>query len=90
MHVDTQQAREELINSRLAYVSVSRGRFDAQIYSDDASRMGEGSSRDVSKQTALNNGEEIVTQMGSPASEDHRIEPATPSHDNSEGHGMGH
>jgi len=26
MHVDTEHAREELINSRLTYVSVSRGR----------------------------------------------------------------
>jgi len=32
VHMDTEQARDQLVNSRLAYVSVSRGRYDAQIY----------------------------------------------------------
>ena len=36
VHVDTEQAHEQLINSRLAYVSVSRGRYDAPIYTSDA------------------------------------------------------
>jgi hypothetical protein len=30
--MDTEQAHEQLVNSRLAYVSVSRGRYDAQIH----------------------------------------------------------
>ena len=34
VHVDTEQAHDQLVNSRLAYVSVSRGRFDAQIYTN--------------------------------------------------------
>jgi len=59
IHVDTEQAHEQLVNSRLAYVSVSRGRYDAQIYTNDAEKLGEELSRDVSKQSAL----ETVHQM---------------------------
>jgi hypothetical protein len=44
---------DELVNSRLAYVSVSRGRYDAQIYTNDAGKLGEELSRDVSKQSAI-------------------------------------
>jgi ATP-dependent exoDNAse (exonuclease V) alpha subunit len=29
VHVDTKQAHDQLVNSRLAYVSVSRGRYAA-------------------------------------------------------------
>ena len=53
VHVDTEQAHDQLVNSRLAYVSVSRGRYDAQIYTNDAEKLGEELSRDVSKQSAL-------------------------------------
>jgi len=53
VYVDTEQAHEQLINSRLAYVSVSRGRYDAQIYTNDGGRLGEELSREVSKESAL-------------------------------------
>ena len=53
VHVDTEQAHDQLVNSRLAYVSVSRGRYDAQIYTNDAGKLGEELSRDVSKRSAL-------------------------------------
>jgi ATP-dependent exoDNAse (exonuclease V) alpha subunit len=53
VHVDTEQAHEQLINSRLAYVSVSRGRYDAQIYTNDAGSLGKELSREVSKESAL-------------------------------------
>ena len=53
VHVDTEQASEKLVNQRLAYVAVSRGRYDAQIYTNDASKLGEALSRDVSKTVAL-------------------------------------
>ncbi len=40
IHVDTEQAGEKLVNRRLAYVAMSRGRYDAQIYTErqDATR----------------------------------------------------
>jgi conjugative relaxase-like TrwC/TraI family protein len=53
VHVDTEQAGEKLVNRRLAYVAVSRGRYDAQLYTNDKARLGETLSRDVSHQSAI-------------------------------------
>jgi hypothetical protein len=53
VHVDTEAAHENLVNARLGYVSVSRARDDAQIYTNDAASLSEALSRDVSKPTAL-------------------------------------
>jgi hypothetical protein len=44
------------VNRRLAYVAVSRGRFDARIYTDDAARLGQALNRDVGKSAALDVG----------------------------------
>ena len=44
---------EHLVNRRLAYVAVSRGRYDAEIYTNDRSRLGEALSRDVSHRSAI-------------------------------------
>jgi ATP-dependent exoDNAse (exonuclease V) alpha subunit len=43
----------DLINSRLAYVSISRAAYDAHIYTDNASSLAEKLSRDVTKVSAL-------------------------------------
>jgi hypothetical protein len=43
----------ELINSRLAYAAVSRARYDAQIYTNNAEHPGQALSRDVSKDSAI-------------------------------------
>jgi ATP-dependent exoDNAse (exonuclease V) alpha subunit len=53
VHVDTEHAGEHLVNRRLAYVAVSRGRYDAQIYTNDKGQLGEALSRDVSHRSAL-------------------------------------
>jgi conjugative relaxase-like TrwC/TraI family protein len=53
IHIDTNQAGEKLVNRRLAYVAVSRGRYDAQIYTNDALDLREALSRDTSKTVAL-------------------------------------
>jgi ATP-dependent exoDNAse (exonuclease V) alpha subunit len=53
VHVDTEPAHNQLINSRLAYVAVSRGRYDAQIYTDDAEKLGAQLTHNVSKRSAL-------------------------------------
>jgi len=37
----------------LAYVAVSRGRYDAQIYTNDKSALAEGLGREVSHRSAL-------------------------------------
>jgi hypothetical protein len=53
VHVDTEQAGEKLVNRRLAYVAVSRGRYDAQIYTNDKGQLTEQLSRDVSHRSAM-------------------------------------
>jgi hypothetical protein len=52
VHVDTEQG-EKLVNRRLAYVTVSRGRFDAQVYTNDKSQLAKQLSRDVSHRSAV-------------------------------------
>jgi ATP-dependent exoDNAse (exonuclease V) alpha subunit len=44
----------ELVNSRFAYVSVSRASHDAQIFTNDASTLADRLSRDISKASAIN------------------------------------
>jgi len=53
IHVDSSQAHGELLNSRMAYVSVSRAQFDVQMYTNDSRTLGQELSRDVSKSTAI-------------------------------------
>jgi hypothetical protein len=52
VNVDTEQAGEKLVNRRLAYVAVSRGRYDAQIYTNDRTQLAEGLGRYISRRTA--------------------------------------
>jgi len=70
VHIDTEQAGEKLINQRLAYVAVSRARYDAQIYTNDKVQLAEGLGRDVSHRTAIEPSHE-------PVSSAHKIEPST-------------
>jgi ATP-dependent exoDNAse (exonuclease V) alpha subunit len=56
IHVDTEKAGEKLVNRRLAYVAVSRGRFDAQVYTNDKTHLTEHLSRDVSNRSATEQG----------------------------------
>lgn len=59
IHVDTEQGGEKLVNRRLAYVAVSRGRYDAQIYNDGNLRApGHGSTDGLD---SLDNGIVCVT-----------------------------
>jgi ATP-dependent exoDNAse (exonuclease V) alpha subunit len=55
VHVDSSQAHGELLNSRMAYVSVSRAEFDVQMYTNDAKTLGHVLSRDVSHPSAMQN-----------------------------------
>ncbi len=52
IHVDTDLSAKDLINNRMAYVAVSRGASDAQIFTNDRSRLAEALSRDVSHESA--------------------------------------
>ena len=53
IHVDSSQAHGDLLNSRMAYVSVSRAQFDVQMYTNDAGTLGQQLSRDVSNPSAI-------------------------------------
>jgi conjugative relaxase-like TrwC/TraI family protein len=79
IHVDTELGPKDLLNSRMAYVSVSRGRYDAQIYTNNAQALGQELSRDVSHSPAI---------QQEPAA--HKMEPQ-PTHTNqiSQGFGLG-
>jgi conjugative relaxase-like TrwC/TraI family protein len=77
IHVDTELGAKDLLNSRMAYVSVSRGRYDAQIYTSNARTLGQELSRDVSHVPAVQ--QEPVVQ---------KIEPQT-THTNEIAQGFG-
>jgi ATP-dependent exoDNAse (exonuclease V) alpha subunit len=53
VHIDTERGGERLVNQRLAYVAVSRGRYDAQIYTNDKAQLAHAISRDVSHSAAI-------------------------------------
>jgi ATP-dependent exoDNAse (exonuclease V) alpha subunit len=53
VHVETAHASEKLVNQRLAYVAVSRGQYDARIYTDDKVGLARVLDRDVSHRSAL-------------------------------------
>jgi conjugative relaxase-like TrwC/TraI family protein len=59
VHVDTERLGAPLVNRRLAYVAVSRGRYDAQIYTNDKAQLGHALSRDVSHRSALETGQAV-------------------------------
>jgi len=90
VHVDTEQAHDQLVNSRLAYVSVSRGRYDAQIYTNDAQKLGEELSRDVSKHAALGTEHDSGGGHQDNARETGECHAGGESHGHGEGYGMDH
>jgi ATP-dependent exoDNAse (exonuclease V) alpha subunit len=52
VHVD-HAAHPDLVNSRFAYVSVSRASFEARIFTDDATRLPARLSAEIDKSAAL-------------------------------------
>jgi len=86
VHVDTEQAGEKLVNRRLAYVAVSRGRCDAQVYTNDKGQLADQLGRDVSHRSAIELSRESVslgleTEPSSTRSQGH-------GHAQSEGHSI--
>jgi hypothetical protein len=53
VHVETERAGEKLVNRRFAYVAVSRGSHDVQVYTDNKSKLARALNRDVSHRSAL-------------------------------------
>ncbi|MBB5060754.1 conjugative relaxase-like TrwC/TraI family protein [Granulicella aggregans] len=52
IHVDTELGAKDLLNNRMAYVAVSRGARDAQIFTNDREKLPQALGRDVSQQSA--------------------------------------
>jgi conjugative relaxase-like TrwC/TraI family protein len=53
IHVDTELGAKDLLNNRMAYVAVSRGAYDAQLFTNDSEKLGVALGRDVSHSSAL-------------------------------------
>jgi ATP-dependent exoDNAse (exonuclease V) alpha subunit len=60
VHADTELAAKDLLNSRMAYVSVSRGQWDAQIFTNDREKLPHALGHDVSHQSAYKPEQAIV------------------------------
>lgn len=79
IHVDTELGAKDLLNSRIAYVAVSRGAHDAQIFTNNAATLGQALSRDVSHAPAI---------QQAPLSQAIEQQP-TQTHEIGQGFGMG-
>jgi len=53
IHVDTELGAKDLLNHRMAYVSVSRGQWDAQIFTNDLAKLAQALSHDISHKSAF-------------------------------------
>jgi conjugative relaxase-like TrwC/TraI family protein len=52
IYIDAAHASEQLVNRRLAYVAVSRARYDVQIYTNDKTQLTADLQREVSHRSA--------------------------------------
>ena len=48
IHADTELGANDLLNNRMAYVAVSRGAYDAQIFTNNREELGAALGHDVS------------------------------------------
>jgi conjugative relaxase-like TrwC/TraI family protein len=72
IHVDTQLGAKDLLNNRMAYVAVSRGAYDAQIFTDDREKLGAALGRDVSHQSAYVPEIKLEEQIAAQIEPDHK------------------
>ena len=68
IHVDTEKS-QLLVNNRFAYVSVSRARHDAHIYTNDGSKLSRSLSRESSPRTATEVEQELAAPKAEPVSQ---------------------
>ncbi len=77
IHADTELAAKDLLNNRMAYVAVSRGAYDAQIFTDNREQLSAKLGYDLS-QLSAHAPEMNFNQAQSPAPElkiEHKIDP---------------
>jgi hypothetical protein len=65
IHVDTELGAKDLLNNRMAYVTVSRGAYDAQFFTIDREKLGAALGHDVSHQKCACAGSEAGAAGGS-------------------------
>ncbi len=51
--MDTELGAKDLLNNRMAYVAVSRGAYDAQLFTDSRERLRAALGHDLSHTSAL-------------------------------------
>jgi hypothetical protein len=78
IHVDTELGAKDLLNNRMAYVSVSRSQWDAQIFTNDREKLSQALGHDVSHQSAHTPEQSIAPQQE-----------IGPRHEQGPGFGMG-
>jgi len=83
INVDTNLAARDLLNNRMAYVSVSRGQYDAQIFTNDRGALAEALGHDVSHKSAY----QPELAIAPPAQE--IAQPQIQKHDFGQGIGIG-
>jgi ATP-dependent exoDNAse (exonuclease V) alpha subunit len=64
IHVNTDLGAKDLLNNRMAYVAVSRGQWDAQIFTNDRGALVNALGRDVSHKSAYAPEQTIAPTMG--------------------------
>ena len=74
VNIDTEASRN-LINSRLAYVAISRAELDARIYTNDAANLGQKLAADISKTAAVNFRPKLQTEETREAVKDLKEKP---------------
>ncbi len=65
VNVDTDASRN-LVNSRLAYVAISRAQTDARIYTNDAANLGRKLAGDIDKTSAVNFQQKRIEESSPP------------------------
>lgn len=85
IYVNTDKS-EFFINNRFAHVSVSRGQYDAEIYTNDKSELGRDLSRDVTQRTATGPEIEPAAQKIEPVA----VQQSAQAQENDQTHSISH
>ena len=63
IHADTELGAKDLLNNRMAYVAVSRGAYDAQIFTNSIEKLPAALGHDVSHESAHKPEQAITPQQ---------------------------